>query len=147
MSLRTVYVSGCSKEPSIHFYINAASLSLYCSLADSFFMRLMIFFFFFFFFSQKTRFDISCKLLETVCIKCQILCSGKRKIFNLLSAENFTRVLSVKYITSKTSSHSHYSDRGLASTSLNSIRPSCWKLTMSLVNDSLKFTSSDTQIC
>ena len=25
--------------------------------------------------------------------------------------------------------------------------PSCWKLTMSLVNDSLKFTSSDTQIC
>ena len=26
-------------------------------------------------------------------------------------------------------------------------RPSCSKLTMSLVNDSLKFTSSDTQIC
>ena len=25
--------------------------------------------------------------------------------------------------------------------------PSCSKLTMSLVNDSLKFTSSDTQIC
>ena len=26
-------------------------------------------------------------------------------------------------------------------------RPSCSKLTMLLVNDSLKFTSSDTQIC
>ena len=29
----------------------------------------------------------------------------------------------------------------------NSTGPSCSKLTMSLVNDSLKFTSSDTQIC
>ena len=29
----------------------------------------------------------------------------------------------------------------------NSPGPSCSKLTMSLVNDSLKFTSSDMQIC
>ena len=29
----------------------------------------------------------------------------------------------------------------------NSSGPSCSKLTMSLVNDSLKFTSSDIQIC
>ena len=39
--------------------------------------------FFFFFFSQTTGLDISCKLspLETICMKCQILFSGKiRKI-------------------------------------------------------------------
>ena len=30
---------------------------------------------------------------------------------------------------------------------LNTPGPSCSKLTMSLVNDLLKFTSSDTQIC
>ena len=30
---------------------------------------------------------------------------------------------------------------------LQKFRPNCSKLTMSLVNDSLKFTSSDTQIC
>ena len=40
-------------------------------------------------FSQKTGFDISCKLspLETICLKCQKLFSG---YFNLPSAENFT---------------------------------------------------------
>ena len=31
--------------------------------------------------------------------------------------------------------------------STSTFGPSCSKLTMSLVNDSLKFTSSDTQIC
>ena len=30
---------------------------------------------------------------------------------------------------------------------INTFGPSCSKLTMSLVNDSLKFTSSDTQTC
>ena len=50
-------------------------------------------FFFFFYFSQKTGFDISCKLspspLETICMKCQTLFSGKNKknIINLASAE------------------------------------------------------------
>ena len=44
-------------------------------------------------FSQKTDFDISCKLspLETICMKCQILFSEKKKreenIMNLSSAE------------------------------------------------------------
>ena len=41
--------------------------------------------------SQKTGFDISCKLspMETICMKCQILFSRKNKknIVNLLSAE------------------------------------------------------------
>ena len=36
---------------------------------------------YFSFFSQKTGFDISCKLspLETICMKCQILFPGKNK--------------------------------------------------------------------
>ena len=36
---------------------------------------------YFSYFSQKTEFDISCKLspLETICMKCQILFSGKNK--------------------------------------------------------------------
>ena len=46
-----------------------------------------------FFFTQKTGFDIACKLspLETVCMKCQILFSGKNKkqYFKMFSAENF----------------------------------------------------------
>ena len=43
---------------------------------------------FFVFFSQKTRFDISRKL-ETICMKCQNLFSGKKKKknYNLLSAD------------------------------------------------------------
>ena len=47
---------------------------------------------FFSFFSQKIGFDISCKL-SPICMKCQILYSGKkiRKIFSSMSsAENFT---------------------------------------------------------
>ena len=41
------------------------------------------------YFSQKTEFEISCKL-ETICMKCQILFSKKNKknIINLASAEN-----------------------------------------------------------
>ena len=37
--------------------------------------------------------------------------------------------------------------RAIWDTELYKSGPSCSKLTMSLVNDSLKFTSSDTQIC
>ena len=51
-------------------------------------------------FSQKTDFDVSCQLPpgETVCVKCQILCSGKNKknIVNMSSAELANRVLKVK---------------------------------------------------
>ena len=46
------------------------------------------------FFFQKTGFDILCKLsaLETICIKCQNLFSGKNiKYFFLWSAEKFTQ--------------------------------------------------------
>ena len=49
------------------------------------------------YFSQKTGFDISCKLspLETICMKCQMLFSGKNKknIFSLSSAELAQRVV------------------------------------------------------
>ena len=54
---------------------------------------------FFFNFSQKTGYDISCKLSpeETICMKCQSLFSGKNKknIINLSSAENAQRVVKV----------------------------------------------------
>ena len=44
-------------------------------------------------FSQKTGFDISCKLSpkETICMKCQILFFGKnkKKYFKMSSTENF----------------------------------------------------------
>ena len=54
------------------------------------------------YFSQKTGFNISCKLssVETICMKCQILFSGKnkkkKKYFTMSSAENFTGMLRVK---------------------------------------------------
>ena len=54
---------------------------------------------YFFYFSQKTGYDISCKLSpkETICMKCQILFFGKnkKKIINLSSAENVQRVVKV----------------------------------------------------
>ena len=54
----------------------------------------------FFFSSQKTGFDISCKLspVETICMKCQVLFSGKnnKNITNLSSAELFVRVVKLK---------------------------------------------------
>ena len=54
---------------------------------------------YFSYFSQKTGYDISCKLSpkETICMKCQILFSGKNKknIINLSSAENAKRVVKV----------------------------------------------------
>ena len=49
-------------------------------------------------FSQKKCFDISFKLspLETICMECQILFSGKnKKNINLLSAELALRVVKV----------------------------------------------------
>ena len=49
------------------------------------------------YFSQKTGFDISCKLspLETICMNCQILFSGKtrKNIISLVSAELAKRVV------------------------------------------------------
>ena len=55
---------------------------------------------YFSYFSQKTGYDISCKLSpkETICMKCRILFSGKNKknIINLSSAENAQRVVKVK---------------------------------------------------
>ena len=51
--------------------------------------------------SQKTGFDISCKLstMETFCMKCQILFSGKNKknIIILLTAELTQRVISRQF--------------------------------------------------
>ena len=55
---------------------------------------------YFIIFPQKTRFHITCKLspLETICMKCRNLLLGKmrKKYFNMSSAENLPRVLSVK---------------------------------------------------
>ena len=55
---------------------------------------------FFSYFFQKTGFDISRKLsqMETICIKCQILFSGKNKknIIDLLSAGFAQKVVKVK---------------------------------------------------
>ena len=52
---------------------------------------------YFSYFLQKKGFDISCKLspVETICMKCQILFSGKNKktVTNLLSAEIAQRVV------------------------------------------------------
>ena len=52
------------------------------------------------YFSQKTGFDISCKLspMETICMKCQILFSETNKniIINILSTEFVERVEKVK---------------------------------------------------
>ena len=60
----------------------------------------MFFFFFFFFFfflifSRKQVLKVPAKLypMETICIKCQILFSGKskKKVTNLSSPENFSQ--------------------------------------------------------
>ena len=66
-----------------------------------------------------------------------VLGENKKTITNLPSAEYALRVVTAKRCRK---SHTHictYTQPG----------PSCSKLTTSLVNDSLKFTSSDTQIC
>ena len=64
-----------SIEDSLHEMSNPVSCVFFC----------------FFFFLQKTGFDISCNLssLKTICMKCQILFSGKNKkiIINLSSFE------------------------------------------------------------
>ena len=58
--------------------------------------------YFFSYFSQKTGFDISCKLslLETVCMKCQTLFPGKKKKkkknSSMLSAKNFIQSAKLK---------------------------------------------------
>ena len=54
---------------------------------------------YFSYFSQKTTFDISCKLstVKTICMKCQILFSWKnKKNINLSSAKLDQRVVKVK---------------------------------------------------
>ena len=60
---------------------------------------------FFSYFPRKTGFDISFKLspLGTICMRCQILSSGKNKknITNLSSVELSQRMVMVKYIFSK----------------------------------------------
>ena len=52
---------------------------------------------FFFNFSQKTGFDITCKLspMETICMKCLNLFSGKhKKKYIKMSTEIFTQIAS-----------------------------------------------------
>ena len=52
--------------------------------------------FFFFLFSQKTSFDISCKL-ETICMKCQSLFSDKNKILFFFFLLNIIYLLSAEF--------------------------------------------------
>ena len=73
---------------------------MHSTLCKIFSRRLTEFFFFFFsYFSQKTGFNISCKMspLETICMKCNILFPGKIKknIGNVSSAELNWRVVKV----------------------------------------------------
>ena len=59
--------------------------------------RLMIFFFFFFFFfhvSQEIRSDILCESLETICMKCQVLVSGRKKEENYFNADHSRYIFS-----------------------------------------------------
>ena len=67
------------KKPVL--FTSQAKLTITNHCADSPNDKLLIFFLF----SQKTGFDISCKLspMETICMKCQYLFSGKkiRKIY------------------------------------------------------------------
>ena len=60
---------------------------------------------YFSYFSQKTGFDISCKLslIETICMKYQILFYGenKKNIINLSSAELAQRVIKVNEVCNK----------------------------------------------
>ena len=60
---------------------NSFNLTFATPLANSADDRLMIFFLF----SQKTGFDISCKLspVEAICLKCQNLFPGKKKKKNI----------------------------------------------------------------
>ena len=72
--------------------VHLTFISPWANSADD---KLVIFFLFF----PKIGFDIACKLflLETIYIKCILLFSGKnkKKYFNMSSAENFTRMLSI----------------------------------------------------
>ena len=57
---------------------------------------------YFFLFFPETKFDISCKLssMETICMKSQILISGKNKkhITTLSSSESAKRIVNVNRI-------------------------------------------------
>ena len=77
-------------QTGVHILTSNAQLSMWNFQHISYFSN----------FSQKTDFGISCKL-ETICIcmKCQILSSGKNKknIINLSTAEYAQRMEKVKY--------------------------------------------------
>ena len=70
---------------------------LLLSTLGKIFSRRYIEIFFSVYISHKTGFDTSCKLspMETICMKCQILFSGKTKK-NMLSAELDQRAVGVK---------------------------------------------------
>ena len=89
-------VKACSV--SCLFLFRMFQLALTLSTLGKIFSRLLTEIFYLIF-SQKTDFDISCKLspIETICTKCQILFSGKNKknITNLSSAELAKRVVKV----------------------------------------------------
>ena len=57
----------------------------------------------FFLFSQKTDFDISCKLspMETLCMKCQILFSEKKKCSLLIFSSMLVVVKDIDLIITK----------------------------------------------
>ena len=69
--------------------------------STEFFLKIL--FSFFFFFLKKTGFDISCRLspLETNCMKCEILHSGKNRKCIILSLSELLRLYGVFYFFSK----------------------------------------------
>ena len=86
----TIVVTGALRVKVIYNYrltfkLSLTFTSLWANSADD---KLVIFY-------KKTGLDTSCKLspLETICMKYQILFSGKkiRKYFKLSSAETFTQ--------------------------------------------------------
>ena len=116
------------------------------------------------YFSKKIIFAISCRLSPLKCLNLFFWKKYKENILKYWLLKLLPRVLSIKCKLEFHSSYLHYNRRyyhslllqdnnftptgiHVALFDLPRAGPNCSKLTMSLVNDSLKFTSSDTQIC
>ena len=72
-NLNRVLKGNKKSNPTVFFSLTILPFATLCAISTGY--KLVIFFLF----SQNTGFDISCKLSpsETICIKCQILYSGK----------------------------------------------------------------------
>ena len=79
----------------IHSLMKVLTLSMQGKIAAGDILK------YFSYFSMKKGFDISCKLspLETICLKCRILFSGKneKNVINLSSSESAHSMVSVNF--------------------------------------------------